>query len=77
MCCPRIRWTTLWSADATRPATGLDLLKRLAAAREVLLCVGWRQAVGLGILMNTRGLSELIALNVGLDLGVISPELLR
>jgi len=29
----------------------------------------------LGILMNTRGLMELIVLNVGLDLGVISPTL--
>ena len=34
---------------------------------------GGRQATGLGILMNTRGLMELIVLNVGLDLGVISP----
>jgi Kef-type K+ transport system membrane component KefB len=29
----------------------------------------------LGILMNTRGLMELIVLNIGLDLGVISPTL--
>jgi Kef-type K+ transport system membrane component KefB len=35
----------------------------------------WRRAAGLGILMNTRGLMELIVLNVGLDLGVISPKL--
>jgi len=35
----------------------------------------WRQAAGLGILMNTRGLMELIVLNVGLELGVISPVL--
>ena len=34
-----------------------------------------RHAAGLGILMNTRGLMELIALNIGLDLGVISPAL--
>lgn len=34
-----------------------------------------RIAAGLGILMNTRGLMELIVLNVGLDLGVISPTL--
>jgi Kef-type K+ transport system membrane component KefB len=37
--------------------------------------LGWREASALGILMNTRGLMELIVLNVGLDLGVISPEL--
>jgi Kef-type K+ transport system membrane component KefB len=35
----------------------------------------WRHAAGLGILMNTRGLMELIVLNIGLDLGVISPTL--
>jgi Kef-type K+ transport system membrane component KefB len=34
-----------------------------------------RQAAGLGALMNTRGLMELIVLNVGLELGVISPAL--
>jgi Kef-type K+ transport system membrane component KefB len=34
--------------------------------------VSWRDATALGILMNTRGLMELIALNIGLDIGVIS-----
>jgi Kef-type K+ transport system membrane component KefB len=37
--------------------------------------LGWRQASSLGILMNTRGLMELIVLNIGLDLGIISPTL--
>jgi Kef-type K+ transport system membrane component KefB len=32
-----------------------------------------RRSAALGILMNTRGLMELIVLNLGLDLGVISP----
>lgn len=36
---------------------------------------GRRDAVALGILMNTRGLMELVVLNIGLDLGVISPTL--
>src|SRR2546422_1004653 len=35
----------------------------------------WRGAAGLGVLMNTRGLMELIVLNIGLDLRVISPVL--
>ncbi len=35
----------------------------------------WREAAILGMLMNTRGLMELIVLNIGLDLGVISPTL--
>jgi Kef-type K+ transport system membrane component KefB len=35
----------------------------------------WREATAVGALMNTRGLMELIILNIGLDLGVISPAL--
>ena len=34
----------------------------------------WRDASALGVLMNTRGLMELIVLHVGLDLGVLSPR---
>ena len=45
----------------------------LAAAR--LAGIGWRDASALGILMNTRGLMELIVLNIGLELRVISPKL--
>jgi Kef-type K+ transport system membrane component KefB len=37
--------------------------------------LGWRDSVALGTLMNTRGLMELIALNIGLELKVISPTL--
>jgi Kef-type K+ transport system membrane component KefB len=45
----------------------------LVAAR----CTGldWRLSASLGILMNTRGLMELIVLNIGLELGVISEKL--
>jgi nucleotide-binding universal stress UspA family protein len=35
----------------------------------------WRESLAVGILMNTRGLTELIILNIGLDLGVIPPTL--
>jgi Kef-type K+ transport system membrane component KefB/nucleotide-binding universal stress UspA family protein len=35
--------------------------------------LSWRESGALGVLMNTRGLMELIVLNIGLDLGVISP----
>ena len=35
----------------------------------------WRDSVALGALMNTRGLMELIALNVGYDLGILTPEI--
>jgi Kef-type K+ transport system membrane component KefB len=45
----------------------------LVSAR--LTGLGWRESVGLGVLMNTRGLMELIVLNIGLDLGILSPAL--
>lgn len=35
----------------------------------------WRDALQLGALMNTRGLMELIALNIGYDLGILSPRI--
>lgn len=41
------------------------------AARAMRM--GWRHASMLGILLNTRGLIELVILNVGLDLGILSP----
>jgi Kef-type K+ transport system membrane component KefB len=37
--------------------------------------MSWRESTALGILMTTRGLMELIVLNIGLDLKVISPAL--
>jgi Kef-type K+ transport system membrane component KefB/nucleotide-binding universal stress UspA family protein len=44
-----------------------------SAVAARLTGLGWREASAIGILMNTRGLMELIVLNVGMDLGVISP----
>ena len=34
-----------------------------------------RNALSLGVLLNTRGLVELVVLNVGLDLGILTPAL--
>lgn len=34
----------------------------------------WKDSLSIGALMNTRGLMELIVLNIGYDLGVLSPE---
>jgi Kef-type K+ transport system membrane component KefB len=45
----------------------------MIAARAVAM--PWRDAAALGVLLNTRGLMELVILNVGLDIGVISREL--
>jgi Kef-type K+ transport system membrane component KefB len=45
----------------------------LAAAR--LTGLDWNTSAALGVLMNTRGLMELIVLNIGLELRVITPTL--
>lgn len=43
-----------------------------AAARFV--GQSWKDSLTIGALMNTRGLVELVALNIGYDLGVLTPE---
>ena len=43
------------------------------AARSVGM--QWRDSLALGVLMNCRGLTELVILNIGLELGVIPPQL--
>lgn len=45
----------------------------MLAAR--LTGVAWPDAFALGALMNSRGLMELIALNVGYELGILSPRI--
>ena len=37
--------------------------------------MNWRDSLSLGALMNARGLIELIVLNIGYDLGVLSPRI--
>ncbi len=34
--------------------------------------MSWRESAAVGVMMNTQGLMELVVLNIGLDLGVIS-----
>lgn len=50
---------------------------KIVGAMSAMRVMGesWKDAIGLGLLMNTRGLVELIMLNIGLDLGVLSPTL--
>lgn len=37
-----------------------------------MMKMSWREALELGVLMNTRGLMELIVLNIGYELGILS-----
>ena len=46
-----------------------------AAVPGKLTGMPWREAGTLGLLMNTRGLTELIILNVGVTLGVLDPQM--
>lgn len=63
----------LWCVAIILVATIGKFGGTLGAAR--LTGMPWGEAAALGTLMNTRGLMELIVLNIGLDLGVISPTL--
>jgi Kef-type K+ transport system membrane component KefB len=49
---------------------GLACMAAARAAGEA-----WREAVTIGVLMNARGLMELIILNIGLERGIITPTL--
>ena len=46
-----------------------------SAAAAKLTGQTWRDALRIGALMNTRGLMELIILNIGYDLGILTPEI--
>ena len=35
----------------------------------------WKDSLSIGVLMNTRGLMQLIVLNIGFDLGILSPQI--
>ena len=60
-----------WYALVTAVAVVGKLVGSAVAAR--LTGVGWAESLSLGVLMNCRGLTELVVLSVGLDLRVISP----
>jgi Kef-type K+ transport system membrane component KefB len=62
-----------WCAVIVLTASAGKFGGTFVAAR--LSGLGWRDAASIGVLMNTRGLVELIVLNIGLDLKVISPTL--
>jgi len=46
-----------------------------SAVTAKFLRMSWKDSLTIGALMNTRGLMELIVLNIGYDLGVLSPEI--
>ena len=60
-----------WCALIVLVAVAGKLGGSAAAARATGM--SWRESGAIGTLMNTRGLMELVILNIGLDIGVISP----
>lgn len=67
--------STAWLAciGVIAVATAGKLGGAMTSAR--LSGMSWNDAFSLGALMNTRGLVELIALNIGYDLGVLPPRI--
>jgi Kef-type K+ transport system membrane component KefB len=55
----------------------IAMLGKLGGSMLAARCQGmnWNESFSLGALMNTRGLIELIALNIGSDLGILSTEI--
>jgi Kef-type K+ transport system membrane component KefB len=53
------------------------IIGKLAGSTLTAKLIGrtWKDSLSIGALMNTRGLMELIVLNIGYDLGVFGPEL--
>ncbi len=60
--------------------TGLIILVAISgkfigsAIASKIMGQNWRDSLTIGALMNTRGLMELVVLNIGYDLGILSPE---
>jgi Kef-type K+ transport system membrane component KefB len=67
--------SSLWGVALAIVATAV--LGKLAGAALTAKATGmaWKDSVALGVLMNTRGLVELVVLNAGLEMGVLSPAL--
>lgn len=56
---------------------GIAIIGKFVGSALAARFVGqnWHDSLTIGALMNTRGLMELVVLNIGYDLGVIGPEI--
>lgn len=65
----------LWGACALLIVVAV--LGKLGGCSLAARAVGesWRDSLTLGTLMNTRGLMELVALNIGYEMGVLPPQI--
>ena len=69
-------WVTL-TALAYSVVIGVAVVGKFGAASIAARITGntWKDSLTIGALMNTRGLMELVVLNIGYDLGVLNAEL--
>ena len=47
----------------------------VSAIASRFMGISWKDSLAIGALMNTRGLMELVVLNIGYELGILSPIL--
>jgi Kef-type K+ transport system membrane component KefB len=66
---------SLWLVVAAIVAAAVAGKLGGAAAAARISGMPWRESFAVGVLMNTRGLMELVILSVGLEIGVLSPAL--
>jgi Kef-type K+ transport system membrane component KefB len=67
----QLAWIDLFAVAAVIAVATLGKLGGSALA-DRLTGERWREAFTLGVLMNTRGLTEIVVLSVGLQLGIIT-----
>ncbi|MBK7669307.1 MAG: cation:proton antiporter [Sphingobacteriaceae bacterium] len=65
----------LWYTCAV--VIGIAILGKFGGSMLAAKLVGnsWKTSLSIGAFMNTRGLMELVVLNIGYDLGILSPEI--
>lgn len=64
----------LWKVTAL--IIGVAVVGKFAGSAFAARFVGqnWKDSLTIGALMNTRGLMELVVLNIGYDLGILTPQ---
>lgn len=63
----------LWLIAALFLATAIIGKGAASMVAGRVMGMQWREAAAIGVLLNTRGLIELVILNIGLELGILSP----
>jgi Kef-type K+ transport system membrane component KefB len=66
--------SSLWAT--TGVIVLIAVIGKFAGSAIAAKAVGqsWKDSLSIGALMNTRGLVELVVLNIGYDLGILTPE---